>query len=347
MSVSHSIGFRLTASFVVLFSILIGFGLLGLRRLDEFNIELSAIRERWLTSTRYLGDLNNYTSDFRAMEATFLLAPRDRNIASRQPAEANTLDNAIDLAQQNYEKVAHDDFEKQLYLEFKQVWEQYRKEAARVLNLSLANNNADAIAIYLTSSNHTFAAASNLLERLNNQNNRHAQEASDRATIAIREAWNSISAALALSGFTVVAILLYVRRTVASPLRELASRMHSLSQGDMDVDIFGADGLNELGEMARAVAVFRSNAIELKVSQRGLASQAMMLEEKLAHERRLNQQQRNFIAMASHEFRTPMTIIDGHAQRVINSQEPPSYEKLAERARKIRGAIKRMSTDDR
>ena len=88
----------------------------------------------------------------------------------------------------------------------------------------------------------------------------------------------------------------------------------------MRVDISAADRPNELGEMARAVAVFRSNAIELKVSQRGLASQATMLEEKLAHERRLNQQQRNFIAMASHEFRTPMTIIDGHAQRLINSQ---------------------------
>ncbi len=68
-----------------------------------------------------------------------------------------------------------------------------------------------------------------------------------------------------------------------------------------------------------------------------------MLEEKLAHERGLNQQQRNFISMASHEFRTPMTIIDGHAQRLINSHEPFSYEKATERARKIRIAIKRMS----
>ena len=339
---TQSIGFRLTASFALLFSILMGFGLFGLLRLDDFNEESSAIRDRWLKSTRYLGDLNNYTSDYRAMEATFLLAPRAGNLAS-QPSEAKTLDEAITRSQRNYEGVMHDAFERQLYAEFQRVWGTYRNEAERVFNLSLAKNNANAVAIYLNSSSRTFSAASDLLEKLNDQNNLHAEQASNRATIAIQEAWNYIRAAVALSGFTVLVILLNVTRTVTYPLKKLASCMHLLSQGDMDVDISGADRPNELGEMARAVAVFRSNAIELKVSQRGLASQATMLEEKLAHEQRLNQQQRNFISMASHEFRTPMTIIDGHAQRLINSQEPLSYEKIAERAKKIRVSIKRMS----
>ena len=27
--------------------------------------------------------------------------------------------------------------------------------------------------------------------------------------------------------------------------------------------------------------------------------------------------QRNFVSMASHEFRTPLTVIDGHARRLI------------------------------
>ena len=339
---TQSIGFRLTASFALLFGILIGFGLFGLLRLDDFNKESSAIRERWLKSTRYLGDLSNYTSDFRAMEATFLLAPQTGDVTA-QSGGAKTLDEAITQSQRNYESVMHDAFESQLYMEFQQVWKKYRSEAERVFNLSLTKNKADAIAIYLTTSNRTFSAASDLLEKLNDQNNLHAQMASNRATVAIQEAWNYISAAVALSAFTVLIILLYVTRTVAFPLKKLANCMQLLSQGDMDVSISGADRPNELGEMARAVAVFRSNAIELKVSQRGLASQATMLEEKLAHERRLNQQQRNFITMASHEFRTPMTIIDGHAQRLINSQEPVSYEKTAERAKKIRIAVKRMS----
>ena len=46
-----------------------------------------------------------------------------------------------------------------------------------------------------------------------------------------------------------------------------------------------------------------------------------MLEERLAHEQRLTELQRNFVSMASHEFRTPLTIIDGHAQRMIKTKD--------------------------
>ena len=42
------------------------------------------------------------------------------------------------------------------------------------------------------------------------------------------------------------------------------------------------------------------------------------LREKLAEEQRLMLLQRNFVSMASHEFRTPITVIDAHAQRLIS-----------------------------
>jgi two-component system OmpR family sensor kinase len=100
---------------------------------------------------------------------------------------------------------------------------------------------------------------------------------------------------------------------------------------------------DEIGEMARAVVVFRSNAIELMNSRIGLEQQATMLRERLAEEQRLMLLQRNFVSMASHEFRTPLTIIDGHAQRLITMKDRLSPEDLAERARKMRHAVRRMT----
>jgi two-component system, OmpR family, sensor kinase len=94
--------------------------------------------------------------------------------------------------------------------------------------------------------------------------------------------------------------------------------------------------------MARAAVVFRNNAIELMVSQRGLAQQASMLEEKLAAERHLTHLQRNFVSMASHEFRTPLTIIDGHAQRLNKLSERISVDEIVTRAGKMRAAVLRM-----
>jgi len=95
--------------------------------------------------------------------------------------------------------------------------------------------------------------------------------------------------------------------------------------------------------MARAVVVFRDNAIELMSSRNGLEQQATMLQEKLAEEQRLMSVQRNFVSMASHEFRTPLTIIDSHAQRLVSLRERLEPEELVTRARKIRSAVLRMT----
>jgi signal transduction histidine kinase len=119
--------------------------------------------------------------------------------------------------------------------------------------------------------------------------------------------------------------------------------MHRLVARQVDIDIQGTERRDEIGEMARAAVVFRDNAIELMVSQRGLAQQASMLEEKLAAERHLTILQRNFVSMASHEFRTPLTIIDAHAQRLIKwSKRLPAGE-ITERAGKIRAAVLGMT----
>jgi two-component system, OmpR family, sensor kinase len=78
-------------------------------------------------------------------------------------------------------------------------------------------------------------------------------------------------------------------------------------------------------------------------SQRMLARQAALLEEQLAHEQRLALLQRNFVAMASHEFRTPLTIIDGHARRLDKIRDAVKPAEISERAGKVRSAVLRMT----
>jgi len=337
-----TIGFRLATAFALLFVILFAFGLFGLLRLAAFNRESSEIRDRWLRSTRYLGDLNNFTSDFRALEAAFLLAPPSSDVQVLV-RDAARLDAAIGRAKKGYEELVHDTEELRLYGEFEMLWRAYRSEAQPALATKPGESNEQALSIYRSASHSVFAQATDLLDRLSALTNENAEEASLRAAQAIESAWNFLSAAVILSLLLVALILIYVARIVIFPLRDLANCMRALARGDVDVELPDARRPNEIGEMARAVAVFRDNAVDLKLSQRGLARQAMMLEEKLAQEIRLNQQQRNFISMASHEFRTPMTIIDGHAQRLLNAKDPELPDAAKERAKKIRGAVKRMS----
>jgi signal transduction histidine kinase len=141
----------------------------------------------------------------------------------------------------------------------------------------------------------------------------------------------------------VAAALYYISRSISAPLLHLADCMHRLAGNDTEIDIRGTKRRDEIGEMARAAVVFRNNAIELMHSQLRLIEQTSMLEEKLAQEQRLALLQRNFVSMASHEFRTPLSIIDGHAQRLIKMKDRLQPDEIDERAGKVRGAVLRLT----
>jgi signal transduction histidine kinase len=73
-----------------------------------------------------------------------------------------------------------------------------------------------------------------------------------------------------------------------------------------------------------------------------IGRQARELERMLAQERQINELQRQFVAMASHEFRTPLTIIDGAAQRLFRRRGQLDSEFVTDKIDRIRGAVSRI-----
>ena len=66
------------------------------------------------------------------------------------------------------------------------------------------------------------------------------------------------------------------------------------------------------------------------------------LADALAKERSASATQRAFVSMVSHEFRTPLTIIDGEAYRMIKTKETIAPDDIEQRARSIRGSVTKM-----
>src|SRR5215469_711918 len=339
----RSIRFRLSAVFFFFFLLVLVLGLFSIGRLSDFNRVSADIRDRWLPNIRLLGDLNNFTSDFRAAEGRYLLAqtPPERAAADK---EMEQLDLFIGRAQQAYERIRNDPDENRRYAQFRVQWSDYRGVVNQIVHLLPTDRRGEALTLYSTTSQSAYNAASDTLGGLTDRNVAAAREAGDRADTAYRQARWLIGVAMVFAGVMGIAALLYVRHAISRPLLHLAGRMHRLAENDTDIDVPETGRRDEIGEMARAVVVFRNNAIELMLSQQGLAQQASMLEERLAHERRLTELQRNFASMASHEFRTPLTIIDGHAQRMTKTRERAAPEEIAERAGKIRAAVLRMTS---
>ena len=338
----HSIRFHLAAVFLVFFLLVVVLGLFSIWRLSNFNLLSADVAERWLPTTRALGDLSNYTSDFRAIEGSNLLSS-DASETAATEREMAKLDRSIAEAERGFERIRHEAAEDGLYAQFKQRWNEYREIVNRMLVLSRGDRKAEAQAVYAGSSRAAYEAASDTLSKLTDKAVANARLASDRLAVAYRQAFWFILLSMAIAAVMVVAALIHVSRSISAPLLHLADRMRRLAANDTEITISETGRRDEIGEMAQAAVVFRNNAIELMRSQRTLARQAAMLEEQLAQEQRLALLQRNFVSMASHEFRTPLTIIDGHAQRLIKTKDTLPPAEIGERAGKIRAAVLRLT----
>ncbi len=339
---ARSLNLILSLVFLLFFLLIAALGLFSIQRLGEFNRVSADVRDIWLPSTRLIGDLNNFTSDFRAAEGRYLLSSNHESDLARR--EIESLGQAVGQAQKGYESLRRSPTASELYAKFKENWSAYLALVDRVLQLYEAGQTAEAINLYRTDSQSAYDAASDALESLTRLNVDSANAASYEADAAYRHSRALIFLAMGIAVVLIMAALFYVKRFISTPLRGLASGMHRLAGNDTNIEIRGMDRIDEIGEMARALSVFRTNAIELMLSQRSLSQQATMLEERLAEEQRLNQLQQDFVSMASHEFRTPLTVIDGQAQRLAKTSQGAASADIVERASKIRRAVLRMTT---
>jgi methyl-accepting chemotaxis protein len=90
----------------------------------------------------------------------------------------------------------------------------------------------------------------------------------------------------------VAALGLWFSRSITKPISRLTGTMEALAEGDLDVEVRGANRTDELGAMARAVEVFRENG--LKVAQMTEAEAAQVLANQAERARMMEGLQRAF-----------------------------------------------------
>lgn len=87
--------------------------------------------------------------------------------------------------------------------------------------------------------------------------------------------------------------------------------------------------------------VTTTDITSIEMRKREIEEASRQLAESLQKEQEASQLQKQFIGMVSHEFRTPLAIIDGHAQ-VILRRDDMDRESVQARCKTIRSAVSRL-----
>ncbi|WP_167730479.1 ATP-binding protein [Terasakiella sp. SH-1] len=141
----------------------------------------------------------------------------------------------------------------------------------------------------------------------------------------------------------------FVVRRLMSIVNELnnlsATDMRSLPQGPKLSDI--SDDWDELDVLANSVTSLRQKGYELLQEadrkEEVMRNQNVELMQSLKNERHMRNQHRTFVTMVSHEFRTPLAVIDNIAQGVIRRQAKMTPETVEKRMIKVRTSINRLT----
>jgi signal transduction histidine kinase len=127
-------------------------------------------------------------------------------------------------------------------------------------------------------------------------------------------------------------------RRLATPLEQFAAAIERIGAKDYGHQI--PDG--DIAELTTVGRELTKMAKRLEEADRLQAEARRRLAESLDRERALNTKQRQFIDVVSHEFRTPLAIIDGSAQSLERRPETMTADRLVDRARRLRAAVRRL-----
>jgi two-component system, OmpR family, sensor kinase len=306
---------------LVLLAILLGLVCLEtLRHLDGLS---SSVQQGWTPSWRALADLERLTSQFRAAEAGALLA-RDSSEFASQEKQLTDLEREISTAQREYAQGPHAPGEQPLYTHFVAQWVLYCNIVHAEQSLSEVARRGNASQLYDTSSQTAYGTASGALRALIDRHIAASRETAARRDTAYENARWLIALTTALAVLLVIAAMMYVSRSLFTPLREMAAHMHQLATNDA-LQADATSRSDELGEMADAMVLLREKVAAVGNHRRDLDRHAAAL--------------KNFISMTAHELRSPLTVIDAHAQRLIRLKDCLRPDDLSDRATRMRRAV--------
>jgi diguanylate cyclase (GGDEF)-like protein len=261
-SLSVSIKNSLLTSIFLLLVILAGVSVATKMRLSALEDTIEAVGRDRLPKLRALGEINLGLARVRSASYRVALtatAEQRSQVEGMFESRLAALNRKIDEVKAS---LRDGSALKLIFEQFANKWSQYQKYQALILDPELAKDRVRYSDIVNVETEAHFQGVVDLI----NDGIRLANQEADRAIDEAIASSHTYSIVLwVVNAFSILiglVTLLFVVRDVSTPIHRITESMELIAQGKLDTEIPYAERGNELGMMARALAVFRKSLVE-------------------------------------------------------------------------------------
>ena len=231
---------KLIVGFSVVLCLTLVIGIFSIVQLAKVNQTSTDMELNWMPSVFHTSDMNTNTSDFRIAELQHVNSLTPQDMAEREK-ELAAIGEALVKNRGIYEKLISTEKERAMYEDFSKNWMVYIGEHKKIIGLSHANKNEQALALLRGDSQKYFNAASAELLALVALNVEGGKQASATGDVLYGESRMWIIGLLVACIVFALLIMVFITRSL---LRQLGGEpayvvdiVKSLAEGDFSVAV--------------------------------------------------------------------------------------------------------------
>ena len=268
-----SIRGKIVAVILILLTAMTTMGLLALKEIREINSRLVEVQNNWLQGILALGELQTTILRYQTAVRDHLLAD-DPSIEAQIEQNVQRLESNLKSVLAKYEALKASSESHETYNELKKTWTNYAAAGLEVLTASRNQDFATGRQVFTDKLLPLGARTDELLDK-------ERALSRDGADIAVAHGLESYKSAVRIVALGIVltmllgaAIAYRLVRDVSGSIGSIVSPMRALGHGNLDVAIERVRDRTEIGEMARALEVFKTALVAKKATDDAMAAEA-------------------------------------------------------------------------
>ena len=248
---------KILSAFGLMLLLIVGVSLTAINRLSAINNHAAEVRDSWLPSTGVLGQLTDALQDMRVFEARFILADNDGE-RQQMIAEVNTRRQTIERLRAAYEPLITTGTDDERFMHaFDAAFTEHKQIEGNYLGDSKVNPRD----LFNEANRKAYQAARAALKSNLDFNVAEGKKAANQGATIYATTKLFMLGIMVIAAVMCLLLAYAIISTISGPVRLLTEAMIRLADSDWSTEVPGTSRRDEVGEMANAVSVFKTNGV--------------------------------------------------------------------------------------